>query len=150
MQVNYPCRHCTFFKGEISLGFNYNFNALSGGDPENSELMKAFSAIFKAGQKFSVIPGLRAKYPALRFLVRICIVTSPFYHLINIGLQPAPNDDVRSKAKAVMNRIGTGLLKESKGNNLSPRKDVLSVLAQANTMEEKAHQMTDEDVMSRA
>ena len=49
-----------------------------------------------------------------------------------------------------MNRIGTGLLKEIKGNNLSPRKDVLSVLAQANTMEEKAHQMTDEDVMSRA
>ena len=49
-----------------------------------------------------------------------------------------------------MNRIGTELLKQSKGDKLSPRKDVLSVLAQANTMEEKAHQMSDEDVKSRA
>ena len=129
-------------------GFNYNFNALSGGDPENNELMKAFSTIFRAGQKLNIIPGLRARYPALRFLVCICIVTSPFYHLIYIGLQSAPNDEIRSKAKAVMKRIGTGLLKQSKGDNLSPRKDVLSVLAQVNTMEEKAHQMTDEDVMS--
>ena len=49
-----------------------------------------------------------------------------------------------------MNRIGRGLLKESKGDKSSSRKDVLSVLAQANSMEEKAHQMNDEDVMSRA
>ena len=49
-----------------------------------------------------------------------------------------------------MHRIGTGLLKESKGDKSSRRKDVLSVLAQVNTMEEKAHRMTDEDVMSRA
>ena len=48
-----------------------------------------------------------------------------------------------------MNRIGTGLLKEGKGDK-SYRKDVLSVLAQANSMEEKARQMNDEDVMSRA
>ena len=132
-----------------SLGFNYKFNALSG-DPENSELMRAFSSIFKAGQKLSIIPALRAKYPALRFLVRIGIVTSPFYHLIYIESQPAPNDDVSRKASAVMNRIGTGLLKQSKGDKSSPRKDVLSVLAQANSMEAKAHQMSDEDVMSRA
>ena len=53
-----------------------------------------------------------------------------------------------------MNRIGTGLLKQSKGpagdSKTSHRKDVLSVLAQANSMEEKAHQMKDEDVVSRA
>jgi len=48
-----------------------------------------------------------------------------------------------------MNRIGTELLKHGKGGKSSPRKDVLSVLAQVNTMEEKAHQMKDEDVMSR-
>ena len=129
-------------------GFNYNFNALSS-DPEKNELMKAFSTIFKAGQKLSVIPVLRAKYPALSFLVRIGIVTSPFYHLINIALQPAPNDAANRKASAVMNRIGTGLLKEGKGDK-SHRKDVLSVLAQANSMEDKVHQMKDEDVMSRA
>ena len=130
-------------------GFNYNFNALSG-DPEKNELMKAFSTIFKAGQKLSVIPMLKGMYPSLSFLVRICIITSPFYHLIYIGLQRAPNDDVRDKAGATMKRIGMGLLKESKGDKSSRRKDILSVLANANSMEEKAHQMNDEDVMSRA
>ena len=58
---------------------------------------------------------LRAMYPALHFLVRIGIVwphtSSPFHRLIYIGLQRAPNDAVRSKAAAVMRRIGTGLLK---------------------------------------
>ena len=61
-----------------SPGFNYEFNALSG-DPENNELMRAFSAIFKAGQKPSAIPILRAMYPPLRFLVRIGIVIGSFY-----------------------------------------------------------------------
>ena len=65
-------------------------------------------------------------------------------------MQPAPNDAVKDKAAAVMNRIGTGLLKQSKGDKSSHRKDILSVLAQANTMEEEVHQMKDEDVMSRA
>jgi hypothetical protein len=69
-----------------SPGFNYKFNALSS-DPQKNELMKAFSTMFKVGQKLSVIPVLKAVYPALRFLVRIGIqVTSPFYHLIYIGL----------------------------------------------------------------
>ena len=111
--------------------------------------MKAFSTIFKAGEKPSVIPILKAMYPSLRFLVRIDIVTIPFYHLTYIGSQPAPNDAVWEKAVAVMNRIGARLLKESKGDKSSHRKDILSVLAQVNTMEEKANQMKDEDVMSR-
>ena len=150
LQVNYPIlsSSCCFLNLK-SPGFNYKFNALSG-DPEKNELVNAFSTIFKAGQKLSVIPALRATYPALRFFVRIGIVTCPFYHLIYIGLQPAPNDDVRRKAGAVINRIGTGLLKQSKGDKSSARKDVLSVLTQANSMEEKALQMNDEDVMSRA
>ena len=137
-----------------SPGFKYNFNALSGDpeniNPENNELIKAVSTIFTAGQKLSAIPVIRAIYPALRFLVRIGIVTSPFHYLIHIGLQPAPNDAVRSKAAAVMKRIGTRLLKESKGNKSTDRKNVLSVLIQANTLEEKSHQMKDEDVLSRA
>ena len=49
-----------------------------------------------------------------------------------------------------MKRIGSGLLKQSKGDKSSHRKDILSVLAQANTMEDEARQMKDEDVMSRA
>ena len=137
-----------FLKLKFS-GFNYDFNALSG-DPEKNELMKAFSTIFKAGQKLSVIPILRAMYPALSFLVRIGIVTCLLYYLIYNGLQPAPNDAERANAIAVMNRIGTGLLKKSKGDKSSHRKDILSVLAQANSMEEEAHQMKEQDVMSRA
>ena len=63
-------------------GFNYKFNALSS-DPEKNELMKAFSTLTgAAGQRVSIIPSLRAMYPALRFLVRISILFSPFYHLI--------------------------------------------------------------------
>ena len=112
--------------------------------------MKAFSKIFKAGQKPSLIPGLRAMYPVLRFLVRIAILTRSLYHLICFGLQPAPNDDATRKAAAVMNRIGTGLLEQSKDVKSFQRKDILSILAQVNSMEEKAHQMKDEDVMSRA
>ena len=73
-----------------------------------------------------------------------------FYHLICIGLQPAPNDGATRKASAVMDRIGTKLLEQSKGVKSFQRKDVLSILAQANSMEETAHQMKDEDVMSRA
>ena len=49
-----------------------------------------------------------------------------------------------------MRRIGTGLLKQTKGDKSPDRKNVLSVLIRANTMEEKAHQMKDEDVLSRA
>ena len=132
-----------------SLGFNYNFNALSV-DPEKNELMKAFSTIFKAGQKLSVIPVLRALSPALRFIVRISIVACPFYLLIHIGLQPEPNDAASYKASVVMKRIGRDLLKQSRGDKTSHRKDILSVLAKANTMEDEARQMKDEDVMSRA
>jgi hypothetical protein len=149
--VNYPILLAIimWFLKLKSLGFDYKFNALSG-DPEDNELMKAFSTIFKAGQKPSIIPALRMIFPVLSFLVRIGIFTTSFYHLICIGIQPAPNDAVRRKATAVMNHIGTGLLEQSKGVKSFQRKDILSVLAQANSMEEKAHQMNDEDVKSRA
>ena len=131
-----------------SPGFNYKFNALSD-DLEKNELMKAFSILTEQGQRISFIPILRAMYPALRFLVRVSIVTSPFHYLIYIGLQPAPNDAIRSKVATVMKRIGTGLLMQSKDDNSSDRKNVLSVLIQTNTLEEKAHQMKDVDVLSR-
>ena len=51
-----------------------------------------------------------------------------------------------------MDRIGTGLLKQSKTDEStsSTRKDILSVLVQANSMENQAHQMSEEDVLSRA
>ena len=88
-------------------------------------------------------------YPVLRFLVRIDIVPSPFYHLIYIWItQPAPNDAEKEKAAVVMTRIGTKLFQQTKEKS-SHRKDVLSILVRANTMEDKAHQMKDEDVISR-
>ena len=49
-----------------------------------------------------------------------------------------------------MNRIAKKLLEQSSGDKLFHRKDILSVLAQANSMEGKAHQMNHEDVRSRA
>ena len=51
-----------------------------------------------------------------------------------------------------MNRIATRLLKQIRGGSSSPQKDILSPLPHANTMEEKAHRMTDEDayVIGRA
>ena len=56
-----------------------------------------------------------------------------------------------------MNRIGTGLLKQTKAsladdkanNKLSRRKDILTLLVRANTMEEEAERITDEDMMGR-
>jgi hypothetical protein len=88
-QVNYHILATTVLFLELkSPGFNYKFNALSG-DTDKNELMEAFSTIFKAGQTLSVIPVLRAMYPALRFLVRIGFITNPFYHLIYIGLYTA-------------------------------------------------------------
>ena len=52
-----------------------------------------------------------------------------------------------------MNRIGTDLLKQSKAshkdNKSSGRKDILSLLVQANTMEDVQGRMTDEDVLDR-
>ena len=49
-----------------------------------------------------------------------------------------------AKASAIMNRIGTGLLGQSKDES-SHRKDLLSVLAQASKLK-----MNEKEVMSRA
>ena len=52
-----------------------------------------------------------------------------------------------------MKRIGSDLLKQSKasheGTKSSGRKDILSLLVQANTMEDLAGRMTDQDVVDR-
>ena len=83
LQVNYFILLAVMFLKLQSSGFNYKFNALSS-DPEKNELMKAFSILTGQGQRINVIPILRAMYPALRFLVRIGIITSPFHYLIYI------------------------------------------------------------------
>ena len=68
-------------------------------------------------------------------------------------MQPTPNDAERNKAFTEMNRIGSDLLKQSKAshedNKLSGRKDILSLLVQANTKEDLAGRMSDQDVLDR-
>ncbi|KAF8809654.1 hypothetical protein BYT27DRAFT_6513801 [Phlegmacium glaucopus] len=61
-----------------------------------------------------------------------------FYRLIGVGLQPTPNDTEMRKASAIMLRIGSDLLKQSKAsheddkrNKSSGRKDILSLLPHA-------------------
>ncbi|KAF8816754.1 hypothetical protein BYT27DRAFT_7076267, partial [Phlegmacium glaucopus] len=118
---------CLSWMGRTTLdiiglaGFNYKFNALSS-DPDKNELMKAFSRIFKAGEKPSYQDSSLAR----------------FYPLICIGLHPAPDDAATKRASAVMGRIGSDLLKQSKVSleddkcsKSSGRKDILSLLVQA-------------------
>ena len=79
-----------------------------------------------------------------------------FHPLICMTLQPAPNDADRQRAYAVMSRIGAGLLRQSKASQenseSSTRKDIPSLLVQANIMQDlpQAQRMTDEDVLARA
>jgi hypothetical protein len=71
-----------------------------------------------------------------------------------MGSQPAPNEAETKKATVVMDRVGAHLIQQSKAsqedNKSSSRKDVLSLLIRANTMEAKAQQMKDADVSARA
>ena len=68
-------------------------------------------------------------------------------------MQPTPGDAERNRASAVMKGIGTDLLKQSKAfhedNKSSGRKDILSLLVQANTKEDLSGRMTDDDVLDR-
>ncbi|KAF8810800.1 cytochrome P450 [Phlegmacium glaucopus] len=120
-------------------GFNYKSNALTS-DPEKNDLMKSFSTIFKAGAKPTFIPMLRAICP-------LCFLS-------------APSDAETKKASAVMGRIGSDLLKQSesaheddnRSNKLSGRRqDILSLLVQANTMQDlpEAQRMEDGDVLAQ-
>ena len=90
-------------------------------------------------------PAFLSSYSPLAFF-------SPLI-LPGLGLQLAPNDNDRSKASAVMKRIGTDLLKKSKvsheDNRSSGCKDIISGLVQANTMENLSGRMPDEDVLHR-
>ena len=58
------------------VGFNYKIDSLYNDAETENELMKSFSTILKTGANLDVISMLKAMYPALRFLVRINILTS--------------------------------------------------------------------------
>ena len=63
---------------------------------------------------------------------------------------------MRDKAHTVMNRIGTGLLKQSKTaleddkGSKSQRKDILSLLVHANTLEAEGQRIREEDILACA
>ncbi|KAF9036827.1 cytochrome P450 [Panaeolus papilionaceus] len=122
-------------------GFNYKFNALTT-DPENNELNRAFSTIFKSNTSFSVIPIIRGMIPALRWL-------------------PAERDAESKTARDTMDRIGKKLLSDSKASlndsdekntwtNGKRSRDLLSLLLRANMSTDlpASQRMSDEDVLA--
>ncbi|KAJ3535832.1 hypothetical protein NMY22_g6302 [Coprinellus aureogranulatus] len=121
-------------------GFNYKFNALAQGE-DASELMKAFSKVFESNTTFSLIPFLRGYLPWLRWI-------------------PAERDREAKEARATMDRIGRGLLEETKAelkksgkvdkDSLKSR-DLLSILVRANMATDvPEHQrMSDADVLAQ-
>lgn len=143
------------------VGFNYHFDSLSN-DPAKTknELNEAFSTIFRSGTRVSIIPILRATFPALRFLVCHFIVLREYS---DECLQPADTDAETKLASERMTRIGNELLRESKNGLLAEdrnvkvektsfkRRDLLSLLLRANMSTDlPANQrMSDEDVLSR-
>ncbi|KAK7051784.1 cytochrome P450 [Favolaschia claudopus] len=118
-------------------GFNYDFNSLAS--ENQSELAEAFNMIFKSGVQGSPIRILQTQLPAFRF--------------IKTSL-----DRVMDNSQAVMKRIGSQLLQNSKneiahgGSSDSTRsRDLLSLLVRANTSKDiPVHQrLTDEDVLAQ-
>ncbi|GLB35548.1 putative cytochrome p450 [Lyophyllum shimeji] len=116
-------------------GFNYNFNALSE-DPGQNELNAAFSVMFKAGIKLSLIPLLRGWFPLLRFL-------------------RTEQDAKADEARKTMNRIANQLLRESKASihdkSEWKTRDLLSLLVKSNmdTAIPENQRMTDQDVLAQ-
>ncbi|KAF9009541.1 cytochrome P450 [Cyathus striatus] len=124
-------------------GFNYKFNALK---QEKSELNEAFSELFRAGQRLSIIPLLRGMVPVLRPILK-------FF--------PEERDAKLRKASATMKRIGDQLLMDSKATILASkekidkqsmkRRDLLSLLLRANMATDlpESQRMSDEDVLAQ-
>ncbi|KAF9534062.1 cytochrome P450 [Crepidotus variabilis] len=120
-------------------GFNYHFNALTN-DPEQNELNQAFSQIFRARSRMSLVNLGRTLFPSLRYIL--------------------PNMEKDTKvARRTMARIGDKLLRDSrtalssetsKGDKSSSRsRDLLSLLMKANLGTDLSQSMSDEDVLAQ-
>ncbi|KAJ7073332.1 cytochrome P450 [Mycena belliarum] len=117
-------------------GFNYPFNALSGGEGA-SELGAAFSTIFESGTTMSPLRFLQQWFPAL-------------------GLIPTARDRLERGAQSTMKRIGRELLAESKREIAADAegkraRDLLSLLVRANTAKDlpASQRLSDEDVVAQ-
>ncbi|KAJ7144946.1 cytochrome P450 [Mycena crocata] len=118
-------------------GFNYNFNTLASED--QSELGKAFSALFHAGTKINPLRILQAWFPIFRVI-------------------PTKLDAVIRTSQGTMMRIGRKLLEDSKREmskngtfEKSHPRDLLSLLVRANTTKDipASHRLSDEDVLTQ-
>ncbi|KAF9534060.1 cytochrome P450 [Crepidotus variabilis] len=122
-------------------GFNYHFNALTN-DPEQNELNKAFTQIFRARSRMSLVNMGRSLFPVLRYVL--------------------PNFEKDTIiARNTMARIGEKLLSDSRAalssdaskmdHSGSKRRDLLSLLMKANSGTDLApsQTMSDEDVLAQ-
>ncbi|KAF8331809.1 cytochrome P450 [Amanita rubescens] len=122
-------------------GFNYQFNALSG-DGTN-ELQRVLATVFKPRARPPLMPLIRARIPALRFL-------------------PADGDTESKKAKETMTRIAHKLLDDSRAalitekssclaKDFSQGRDILSLLVRANMATDlpSSQRMCDDEVVAQ-
>ncbi|KIJ62084.1 hypothetical protein HYDPIDRAFT_114926 [Hydnomerulius pinastri MD-312] len=125
-------------------GFNYNFNALNPNEKKN-ELNEAFSTMFTAGQRISILPLLQSRIPLFRLI---------------------PSDRARKiqVAQRTMARIGKELLTDAKAvarasatekgeiekSSLQGR-DLLTLLVKANMATDvpESQKLKDEDVLAQ-
>ncbi|OJA09059.1 hypothetical protein AZE42_04725 [Rhizopogon vesiculosus] len=124
-------------------GFNYEFDALNSNEKPN-ELNQAFSVMFSAGQRVSLLPILKAWIPLLRWI-------------------PSDRDRKIDMAQNTMNRIGRQLLSDAKaaimssyGGGLIEKsslqgRDLLSLLVRANMATDipESQRISDEDVLAQ-
>ncbi|KAG8743100.1 hypothetical protein FRC10_000400 [Ceratobasidium sp. 414] len=118
-------------------GFDYHFNSLDGGDED--ELAKAFSKVFEAGQRVSVLAIVKNFIPVLQYLP----------------------DERRRMAKnnmANMRRIGMKLIEnkkmvlaqELKTGSTAQSRDLLTLLIKSNmAYENEGQRMTDDEVLGQ-
>ncbi|KAG0696611.1 cytochrome P450 [Suillus ampliporus] len=127
-------------------GFNYEFDALNANEEPN-ELNQAFSVIFSATRKMSVLPMLKAWIPLLRWI-------------------PSERDRQIDAAQKTMGRIGHQLLRDAKAAAMSScsvekgssfeksglqGRDLLSLLVRANMATDipENQRISDEDVLAQ-
>lgn len=121
---------------------------------QTNELHEAFTTMFKAGTKPSLIRLLRGLIPGTQYLVRTTI--NPKFYETKIK-QPADRDRETEKAKETMDRIGKQLLSARKLalDSQQPDKmatqgnDILSLLVRANASEASHQRLSDEHALAR-
>jgi hypothetical protein len=137
----------------LSLGFAYNFEALNSNSKPN-ELNEAFSVLFKAGTKLTLVPVLRAWFPFLRFLVSSAYNVHAIFQTKELPPpQPRDRGTEIDRARRTMSRIGKQLLRESKASigDKGTARDLLSLLVKSNMAKDlpESQRLSDEDVLAR-